>query len=422
MFSGVFAVGLLRLLSIGLSIGATVLLARLLGPAALGAYSFAFSVSSVVLLAALQGIPIMILREVSAASVQERWHHAQELLRYTDTLQFRVFLGSLLLVAAIMLAGFSIGPVSGFWLALPAMALPLVMVAGLARSSVVRSYGKALAGHLPEMLVRPLLFVLFLGGLWFLPASYRTSAVAMSLHLLAALVALVFSMLLLRRLSAALPAYPASGRQSCKGHLRTLIPLSAVAGLQLANSQVDLIALGLLSPAHDVGVYRIATTLALQVSFGLTIINAVVAPKFVVLYRDSRISELVRLNRLGAAGSFGLGFIVVAIYFLWGERLIIFTAGEQFLPAFIPLLILSVAHLLTLWAGTTNVLLNMIGREGDVLLSVVASLVTNVALNGMLIPLYGIIGAAIATSVSLVVWRLLLSYFVRSHLSDKASA
>ncbi len=412
---GVAGVGLLKVGSMLAAIVVTILLARLLGPASFGAYAFALSLASLLTLPILQGLPVLVVREVAREAPGQRAGLAATLLRFSD----RLGLAAGLVLAMALAVAMGLGVAAQFGdeplLSLSAIALPLVMVATLVRGSVIRAWGRAVAGQLPDMLVRPVLLLVFLVVLVVVPRP--TAGMAMSLHLLAAAIAFGVAVWLTRRYAPSHTGDAVSPGMPVGTWLRTLLPLSTVAGMQLINSQVDLVLLGFLGSAEDVGVYRVATTLALQVSFVLTVVNAVAAPKFARLYREGRLAELRRVNRVGAAAAFSVGAVVFGIYALFGKPIISLAVGPAYLGAFLPLMVLSGAHLMTLWAGTTNVLLNMIGRERDVMTAALVSTALNIALNFILIPRLGILGAACSSAGSLVAWRGMLSLFLRRRLA-----
>lgn len=411
---GVAGVGLLKVGSMVAGILVTILLARILGPVAFGGYAFAFSLASLLTLPILQGLPVLVVREVARESPEHRLGLAATLLRFSD----RLGISAGVLLALVLVGAMALGAASTFGddplLSLSAIALPLVMVATLVRGSVIRAWGHAVAGQVPDMVVRPVLLLLFLPLLLLLPGP--TAGMAMSLHLLAASLALALAMGLAARYAPARVGSDPQTGMPVGAWLRTLLPLSTVAGMQLINSQVDLVLLGFLASAEDVGVYRVATTLALQVSFVLTVVNAVAAPKFARLFREGRLDELRRVNRIGAAAAFAVGALVFGGYALFGKPLISLAVGPAYLDAFLPLMVLSGAHLLTLWAGTTNVLLNMIGRERDVMTAALVATGVNIALNLFLIPSLGMLGAACSSAGSLVVWRGMLSLYLRRRL------
>lgn len=412
---GVAGVGMLKAGSMLAAILITVLLARILGPSAFGGYAFAFSMASLLTLPILQGVPVLVVREVAREVPDRRPGLSATLLRFSD----RLGLAAGLLISGALAVSMALGIAAPLGddplLLICAIALPLVMVATLVRGSVIRAWGRAVAGQVPDMIVRPVLLLVFLLGLVLVPQP--TAGIAMALHLLAAVAACATAAWLLARHAPDHVAGADAARMPVGTWLRTLVPLSTVAGMQLINSQVDLVLLGFLSSAEDVGIYRVATTLALQVSFVLTVVNAVAAPKFAHLYREGRIDEMRRVNRIGAAVAFAVGAVIFAIYAEFGRSIISLAVGPAYQGAFIPLLILSGAHLLTLWAGTTNVLLNMIGRERDVMVAAVLATAVNIALNLVLISRLGIVGAACSSAGALMVWRIALSLYLRRRLA-----
>jgi len=73
-------------------------------------------------------------------------------------------------------------------------------------------------------------------------------------------------------------------------------------------------------------------------------------------------------------------------------------------------------------AGSVGMLLNMTRYERDTAKGLAVSAILNVVLNLLLIPLLGIIGAAIATAVSLITWKVLLWWVVRWRLGINSLA
>lgn len=408
LVSGVVGVGMLRVAAALASVLATIVLARWLGPEGFGSYALAFSIAALLTFPVLQGLPTLVVREVAAAPAGDRPRVAGHLLAFSNRL---VVVVAIVLAGAILAgAWLGVGGLRQLWpLMLAAFALPLVMVCTLVRGSVLRAQGHAVAGQWPDLVLRPLVFLGLATAFWFSAAA--GPAVAMGLHVAAAALTLLVAAWMLRGVAPQSPS-----RFELRAWARALLPLSTIAGMQLFNNQVDLIALGLLATGREVGIYKLASTLALQVSFVLTIVNAVAAPRFAELFRERRIGELRRLNRTSAAFSFAGGLVVAAALALWGRPIIHWTAGAEFGGAYGPLLILVVAHLATLWAGSTNVLLNMIGREKDVLACVAAASLVNLVLNIALIPRFGMLGAAAASATGLVVWRALLAMVLRMRL------
>jgi O-antigen/teichoic acid export membrane protein len=411
LFAGTLAVGALRIGAAVAAIALTIVLARLLGPTAFGAYALAFAVAAMATWPLLQGLPTLVLREVGAHGEAAK-APILALLRFADRLVLGVGVALALAVVALHELAPGLALAADLPLALAALALPLATVATLVRGAVLRGLGRPSAGQWPDLLARPLVFLGMLALAW--AATRGDASRAMAMHVAAALVALALADGLLQRAR----SLSGTGAMDAGRWLRSLLPLSTVAGMQLLNSQIDLLALGVLAGAREAGVYKVASVLALQVSFALTVVNAVAAPRFAALYRAGRIAELVRLNRFAAALAFAGGAVVACVLVGAGARLVALAVGEGYAGAWLPMVVLCVAHLATLWAGTTNVLLNMIGHERDVLACAAASALANLALNAVLVPRFGLLGAACASAVALILWRVLLAARLRKRLGE----
>jgi len=83
---------------------------------------------------------------------------------------------------------------------------------------------------------------------------------------------------------------------------------------------------------------------------------------------------------------------------------------------------LSVGQLINAATGSVGLLLIMTGYERDAAICVGISAVLNVVLNATLIPKWGLTGAAIATTSSMMVWNILLAIWVYRRLRIHSTA
>jgi len=111
-----------------------------------------------------------------------------------------------------------------------------------------------------------------------------------------------------------------------------------------------------------------------------------------------------------------VGFIV------WGKLFLLLAFGSPHETAYIPLIILLVGQLINSGAGSVGLLLNMSGHEQETARGMIVATVLNVVLNLLLIPLWGINGSSLATSVSLIVWNVLLWRVVQKKLGINSLA
>ena len=86
------------------------------------------------------------------------------------------------------------------------------------------------------------------------------------------------------------------------------------------------------------------------------------------------------------------------------------------------MIILAVGQLLNVASGPVGTILSMSRQERFVGIGMLASVVCNILLNYLLIPQYGVNGAAIATAISVGVWNLLMIVFAKRILGINANA
>jgi O-antigen/teichoic acid export membrane protein len=87
--------------------------------------------------------------------------------------------------------------------------------------------------------------------------------------------------------------------------------------------------------------------------------------------------------------------------------------GEEFTAGVAPLIILAIGQIINAICGPVMYLLNMTGKEKQARNIIIVASIINVALNLYLIPIYGLMGAAIATGVSTVVWNIMAVFQIK---------
>ena len=92
-----------------------------------------------------------------------------------------------------------------------------------------------------------------------------------------------------------------------------------------------------------------------------------------------------------------------------------------FVGGYDALVILSLSQLVIAAVGPVDVLLSITGYQDRCLRVFALSLVSAVVLNLMLVPIWGIVGAAIAVFLVVVLWTTWLYYIVVRHLGIRPS-
>jgi O-antigen/teichoic acid export membrane protein len=201
---------------------------------------------------------------------------------------------------------------------------------------------------------------------------------------------------------------------------RDLLRFSIVASLAGIATTVlpwtDRLMVALYRPAAEVGAYQAASQISMIFAIVLSSTAAIFSPMVSRLHRDGdgqRLSELYGTSTKWALYASTPLFLVV---FFAGRELVTVVFGEEFHRAGDVLAILALGQLANVATGVVGLILTMTGRHQLWFLITAVILGINVSLNLLLIPRYGLEGAAASTAVSLCILFLTGLLLVRRHL------
>lgn len=419
LIRGFLGSGALKVAHALLTLAVAIFLARELGPEGYGIYAFAFALVSLLAIPSQIGLPTLVVREVARYQLKAEWGYLRGLLSRAN--QAVLALSILFMLGAALVAWFLADVVDETELETFAWALLLVPLVALGnlRGAALRGLRKVVQGQLPEMLLRPALLLLFVGVTFALGG--LTPSNAMALHVLAAILAFGAGVVMLLR---AIPPqmHTASPAFETNAWIRSILPLSLISGMQVINSQTDIVMLGLLATNEDVGIYRIAIQGATLVSFSIAAINTVIAPQISRLYHSGDMTKLQRMVTLSARAILLTSLPLAAVLIFFGEPILGLVFGKEYSEGHVALAILCAGQLVNAVMGSVGYLLNMTGHEKDTAKGLMVAALSNIVLNLALIPLFGMEGAAVATAFSLAVWNILLYRQVKRRIGIDSSA
>lgn len=400
---------LVKVSSLLLGFVLTIILARVMGPEQYGLYGFTLALVGLVAIPAQMGLPTLVVRETAKARTKQDWALMRGIWRWATRY---IAVSSLLLFSLLGLGLFFFGDrMASNRLEALIIAMPLIPLVALGnvRGAALRGLRRVVLGQLPEKIIRTVALIgLSLLLLWFAGNDGFNAREALIMYVASAAIAFAIGAWMLQQ------AKPPEVRQETSTRIMALewrhavIPLAMISGLHLLNSKVDVLLLGFLRSDAEVGIYRVALQFANLVIFGLVAINMVLHPHFAALHAEGKKQELQRLTVLSARVIFALALPPALVFLFFGNWLITNIFGEAYAPASVALGILVAGQLVNAGMGSVGALLNMTGHERDTARGLFAAFVVNVVLNLLLIPHYGIEGAATATAVSFVVWNVIL--------------
>ena len=388
---------------------ASLLLARILLPASFGEYSLYLSVGIVLWVPFHLAMPILVVRELASSKTESPW----TLVGFSLVSSTAYFV--LVIVAAFVANTFRAIDFSIANFSVVTLSMYLISVFRTLEA-VHQSSLRYIRGQLSEKLVFPTALVL--STLMLIGVAGKLDVYhALLAHSFSAFVGLLVQITIFQRRRYHLGA---DKNTQILGRLtRSFLSLTIVSSLSVLMAQTDILMLGMLGSVSEAGFYRVSITLAATALLAVTPLSVLLAPRLAKQFASNNLSALAPTLVRAARLAFALSMPLLLPFILFGDRLIIYLYGPEFVDSFAPLAILSVGYIFNVGTGFVHLTLNMTGLERKTIVGVSSALILNVILNAVLIPQYGAVGAAIATTTATIMANSLLWLFVwKSHGID----
>ncbi|HVH68727.1 MAG TPA: oligosaccharide flippase family protein [Gemmatimonadales bacterium] len=397
-----------------------IILARALQPTRYGVYAYLLAWVNVAVLLGKLEFDTAALRFVAAYDGQRRdgllrgfWQYGWRVITRTATGVAVVGGGAAWLLRRHMHPGIE----EGIWAACLLVPINALLVF---TGSTLQGFRRVPEAQLPQLLLRPALFglsvVLFTAGV----GVQLSAGEAVALNAAATAVALGVSLFLLRRATpeSARTARPEFETGKWMGTIRSFLVISAA---QLVLSQQsDILVVGTLLSPRDAGLYSVASQLSYLTMLGAQAVVFVVLPFVSDLYARGRRAELQRLVVRTVQGCAALSAPVALLLFLGGPIVLRFY-GRAFGDAYATLAVLTTGQFVGATLGIiSGFLLTMTGHERAASRMVVGAAALNLTLSFVLTPLFGAVGAAVATVVAGLTRVGLLQWYARRYVGVAA--
>jgi len=177
---------------------------------------------------------------------------------------------------------------------------------------------------------------------------------------------------------------------------------------------VEQVLLGILATHEDVGIYNVCVKYAILTSISLRSVNSISAPKFSEYFFQNDYKSLGKVVRKSTKMTFWAAFPVTCIYIILpGFCLGIF--GKSFTHGTIALSLLGISGLINVMTGSVGPLLQMTGHQRTLHRILWVGVFLEIILNLILIPFFGVTGAAIASMVCSAIKNFTMVYYVRKY-------
>jgi O-antigen/teichoic acid export membrane protein len=356
------------------------------------------------------------VREVAANHAGERWGLLRGVLRCAT--QVAMASSAVLALVLVAVATWVVEDASlSRALLLAAVYLPLVAFARM-RQATLQGLGRVPQGLLTETIVQPATLLMLAGVAFTAGGLPRSGANAVALQIASAVFAMLIGVWLLRRLWPA-PARSAAPEYQTSRWLGSAAPMMWMLGMNMLLVSADTLMLGWMMDEAVAGQYRVASQVAMLVSFPMTAINLAVAPSLARSYALGDLAAL-RQNAARAARWSLFAAVPIALLLVLAGPLLLGLFGPDFSIGYQPLLILAAGYVVNSFSGAAGYVLIMTRHENLAAWIFTAAAVANVLANYWLIPGFGMSGAAMATAASVSLVSLGLWCFARHHFPKRA--
>ena len=410
----------LRVIYMGCTFLTSLVLARWLGATEFGIYTYTTSWAYLLGVFSTVGLDNLLVREVAVYKNNADWGLLRGILRWANL----VSLGFSLVMALLSIAiAYSVGmgeDKSLFIAFCVAMSsLPFIALRNLRRGAM-RGLQQVTLGLIPEMLIAPVVILLSILFTFALSSQPVSAVWCVGIYTLVTAATLIISMNLLNMslptgVSLLAPLYKS------KQWLSSALPFMLIEGIYIINARVDILMLGSLQSIADAGIYVPVNRGAQLINFVLMAISSALAPKIASLYAAGKLTQLeatvVKTSKLAFFPTLLITTFLIAVS-SWYLGLF----GTEFIAGRTALIILCIGQLVFTITGLGGLLLNMTGNEKYTAITGGGSAILNTLLNYLFISQWGVVGAAIATSISLLLMNLCNIWLVRRRLNIKSTA
>jgi O-antigen/teichoic acid export membrane protein len=259
--------------------------------------------------------------------------------------------------------------------------------------------------ELPESVIRPI--VLAACAFMFLNVTGRLDAsAAWGSQLVAVIVAFTIgTILLIRRIPPHIKKSTLTNEH--KLWLTTSMPMLLMSSMNVVLNQASVIILGFYRSPEEIAIFSAASRIVILATFILMAINSIAAPMISELFHSNKKDELQSLLAFSAKGIAVFTALTTLFLFFVG-RFILGLFGQEFVAGYPILIMLLVGQTIKSLMGPASFLLNLTGYQNLTAKVMTLAVLISVVLNFLLIPRWGVMGAAIASGATMALWNVVL--------------
>jgi O-antigen/teichoic acid export membrane protein len=404
---------IIRLLGMVVTYFFTFLVTRNYGAVAMGIFSLSQTVLLIASIIAKLGLDSSSLRFVAEYSSQGKWGNVKEV--YIKSLKLiiptSIFVTCLFFFCAPVLSQYVFKKpyLSSYFKIMSLSLLPFSIL--FLHSESLRGLKKIVEYAIFRNMSIPFVASLVMCIALFFPKDMSVPVIA---HVIGTGVLGAISLIVWFR-HAKILEYKAEKSLRYKNILDVSLPLMLSSSMLLIMHWTDTIMLGIFRSETDVGIYNVAIKIANFTAIPLFAINGISAPKFAEFYGKGDMRGLKKVVMQSTKLIFWSSFPILLV-FLFFPSFSLGLFGKEFKTGLYALEFLTIGQFVNAISGSVGIILQMTGKQKAFQNIMLFATVLNITLNVVLIPRYGINGAAFASMIAMAFWNLSSVIYVKSYL------
>jgi O-antigen/teichoic acid export membrane protein len=406
----------LYMAGVGLAYCSQLAIARVVSAETYGVYAYVLAWISVLAYFSALGFDVALLRFLPLYETNHAWALLRGVIRYAER---RVTLVSAVVVvfgvSFVMLRTESLSPALKDTFLIGFTLVPVLSLLWI-RCAVARAFGGVVSAVAPDRIVRDgtllvLVLVASLGRREHVDAPFVMIATLVSSVLSLGLATTLVHRLQPGALANVAPAYAASTWRL------TALPLVAMGVTEVLMNRTGVLLLGWIGDTKSSGIYSLAFNIGFVVTLPRAAINTLFAPTVSALFTQKNQAMLQVLIGKSALWTLCTAAFIAASLFVLAEPLLAWF-GNEYVAGVPALRILLIGHVIAAGAGSQIQVMTMTGSERGAAALLILGALSNIVAGAVLIGLFGLVGAAIATAVVQVILNIAMALFIwrRLHL------
>jgi len=378
-----------------------IIAARYLGPADYGLFTLGFTILNIASIIALAGMHHSVGKFINHYLAGKEYHKAKGLI--ISSFAITLPLGILISILTYFSSGFLSNAIFGIMELRQIIAIFAIGIPFSVASQLLKYYFYAFKtpqhAIISESLFEKMLSLVFLFIIIFFSSSVGLLSLTYILSLIISSVAAFFlfnpslKKLLGKNINASY-------------NLRKLayfsFPLMITGLFGAAVAWTDTILIGIFMSEANVGLYNAAYVIASSLIIFWLSIGDIFYPIISELHSIRSKNSIKAVFEISSRWIFISTLPIIVIVLLFPTRLLSIFFGQAYLEAALPLAILVIGYFFTTYFGLAEQGLRTHERTSFLGIATISAFILNVAMAVILIPLYGITGAAIATTTTLL--------------------